>query len=295
MNRRSIGSGILLLGVALLLHSGCVHNARDCTGVQRDACNEPVKEIVLEKVILADLGTAKRKDLILISVDLQSLKPDQPFFCQVLGGTNVSSLAKSVNLQTAPDALGCSAPANAAQLRVLCKGRAGETKLLARIIPASAEVEDITVGFVCLPSPMASEPASPVFAAGVPPLHPLGSAQPIHRVGRQTPHPSVPKTAPGTPPVTPSMNEAPSTAAASFPIQTVAEHPDLTVTLTKCKNPKFTNEQGGHFSFSGGGARLRGSFKVTDSDQCQILLTSGVKTEEESKKLKGMIELRWNQ
>lgn len=246
-------------------------------------------------------------------------------------GQGATELSSRVTLEVRPPSLGCRSAENGAALRVRCQPGAGEPSARALIVPASESSELIQTALICTPepgaavravaaAPSASPPADPAPGSATkrtpsgadsgnrrgrtPPHHPPPNPRPLRKetVDDSPVHVASPATTPPpiaapapvikpapavAPPVTPPPPEPP--ASTSFGVDAVGELPRLVLTLVACDDPHFHAGAGGTYRISG----FNGKFHVEDAGQCQIALVSGVKSDEEVKKIKGSIALRW--
>lgn len=315
------------------------------------ACNDPPKQASLEEIIVGELGSEKRKNLMRVDFSLSSLRPGQGFVCRAFASAGNDSSESQLSLRILPRSLGCWSPVNGEALNQRCNAPSGQTRASADIMLANNAIPLVKVGLVCAPVPMATEAA---VAASVPspPLPPPGKAVTSPDPGRIIAHPpggtgggssgskgaektagrgtqatvvrrGEPAKAPqhgahrpgGTsspaatvgklasdpvaetaassetlPGKSPVASPPPASASLRLGIDSVGEDwRNATVTLVNCDSELFKAHAQGRFSCGA----LRGEFLVKDVDQCQIALTGGVKNEEDLKRLKGQISLRF--
>lgn len=298
-----------------------------------DLCNATIKQAAMHQFVVGDLGRANRTGLMMVELSLSSLKTAQSFVCQaqvLRDGLGTPELSSAVTLEVRPASLGCRAVENGDALHVRCQPGAGEPKAIARIVPASDSSELIKAALICTPEPVI--PARAVAAAPdtssagdstsggagrrttttdggnrrvrtPQQRHPQpGGHKETHedastRVALPTvqPQPLSPSPSPSITPSPPPPSPEPSPptveppAARTFGIDAVGELPRLVLTLVTCDDPHFHNGAGGKYNISG----FQGKFHVADAGQCQIALVSGVKSDDEVKKIKGSIALHW--
>lgn len=277
---------------------------------QTGACNEPTKQATLKQIVLGELGTAKRKDLIEVEVALGSLSSGDGFYCQV---SSEGMRPGSLNFVILPP-LRCTSPSNGEPNIVRCAVAAGDRKAVARISLAGNSTDALYVSFICTPDPANKQrsEAHPPGVAAVRPGHGAshGEAPAPHRrtaqrsaapprpaLDRTLPAPSpsppdpVPDPVPAAPPPAVAVPPRAPAAAPSFGIRAVGELPHVVVTLNKCDDPRFINGAVGRYSVSGSG--LHGRFQVGDSEQCEMTLLSGVASEDQLNKIQGRIAVQW--
>lgn len=314
------------------------------------ACNDPPKQASLEEIIVGELGSDKRKNLMRVDFSLASLQPGQGFVCRAFASGN-NSAESQLSLRILPSSLGCWSPVNGEALNQRCNPPSGQTRASADLVLANNAIPLVQVGLVCAPAPMVAEaavasvvpstPASPLGKAGTPPetgrvtahpaggagaspagsksgdktsargtpgsvarrvesgkapqhspLRPGGTSSPVATAGKPTTGPGA-EAGTGTA-VLPSKSTVAAPPAPSpslrLGIDSVGEDwRNATVTLVNCDSELFKARAQGRFSCGA----LHGAFLVKDVDQCQIALTGGVRNEEDLKKLKGQIALRF--